>query len=241
MLRPKMSSKTRGASTTGSVSRPLSGRTCADGDDLTYLWRCSDLSNERAFFRVEVGEKESHQYVLFGPPEVDTDAGDAWSGRLTSTLPTGPFRLRVTVAGCRWALRAIADGTTLLRYVERHAIPHPGRQAIPHPVSCVSSTPSDLPSQALDPAPAAASAGSSCPLLVVGDGDGQHSELAPSGPVAAGVEATPVLSGLYCTSDSRMGIRAGLDTPVCCSAYRRRYSHEVVLLRTSPTPRRGGT
>ena len=39
--------------------------------------------------------------------------------------------------------------------VERHAIPHPGRQTIPHPVSCVSSTLSDLPSQASRPVPAA--------------------------------------------------------------------------------------
>lgn len=47
--------------------------------------------------------------------------------------------------------------------VERHAIPHPGRQTIPHPVSCVPSTPSDLPSQAFRPGPAVALAGSSCP------------------------------------------------------------------------------
>ena len=47
--------------------------------------------------------------------------------------------------------------------VERHAIPHPGRQTIPHPVSCVSSTLSDLPSQAQGPAPVAAWVGSSCP------------------------------------------------------------------------------
>jgi hypothetical protein len=38
--------------------------------------------------------------------------------------------------------------------VERHVIPHPGRQVIPHPVSCVSSTLSRLPSQAFRPVPA---------------------------------------------------------------------------------------
>jgi len=98
-----------------------------------------------------------------GYPLADpTPVADGW------ICSSEPFLLATNVAhqslpDARFVGADLIFESVQLLSVERHAIPHPGRQAIPHPVSLVSSTLSDLLSQAPDPVPGGAWAGSSCP------------------------------------------------------------------------------